>query len=528
MSVLSVRVPNMRNSVSCVRAKMLARVAVVALLSGGAAACSSDTSRFGEGPFSNPFNSASAEPAPSRARRAPEPAYTGAVQRVPTSRVERAPLGSLPPAQSAPMRGFEGQQTYRSSAVSEPATTGSLPPVHRPQTTRVATSSNWTAEGGSTVTLAPGETVQTLSQRYGVPATAILQANNLPNASSVGAGSQVVIPVYSTTPSRVVAAAPSLPAAQPAAPRVAQAPAMPAHVAAAGGSHTVQPGETLSSIGRTYGATRTDLAAANGIAPDTMVRIGQKLVIPGRSAQQVAAIQRTQAQTRVAEAPAPAATGTVGQPRMQFVQGPQGHGAPAAGQAVAAAPAAKPVQTAQLQPQKPAAPALKPSVAAPTAPAFAAAPSKATSAPEPAEAAKPAALKVDPAPAASNGPNFRWPVRGRVVSNFGSKASGSTNDGINLAVPEGTEVKASDDGVVAYAGDQLKNFGNLVLIRHSNGWVTAYAHNSALNVKRGDTVRRGQIIAKSGSTGSVSSPQLHFEVRKGAQAVDPMDHLAGI
>ncbi|MDR6286170.1 murein DD-endopeptidase MepM/ murein hydrolase activator NlpD [Methylopila jiangsuensis] len=512
----------MRNSVSCVRAKMLARVAVVALLSGGAAACSSDTGRFGEGPFSNPFNSASAEPAPSRARRAPEPAYTGAVQRVPTSRVERAPLGALPPAQAAPMRGFEGQQQpYRSSAVSEPATTGSLPPVHRPQTARVATSSNWTAEGGSTVTLAPGETVQTLSQRYGVPATAILQANNLPNASSVGAGSQVVIPVYSTAPSRVAAAAPSLPAPQAAAPRVAQAPAMSAP-AAAGGSHTVQPGETLSSIGRTYGATRTDLAAANGISPDTMVRIGQKLVIPGRSAQQMAAIQRTQAQARAAEAPA--ATGAVGQPRMQFVQGPQGHGAQAAGQPAAA----KPMQTAQALAQKPGAPALKPSVAAPSAPAFAAAPSKATSAPEPAEAAKPAALKVDPAPAASNGPNFRWPVRGRVVSNFGSKASGSTNDGINLAVPEGTEVKASDDGVVAYAGDQLKNFGNLVLIRHSNGWVTAYAHNSALNVKRGDTVRRGQIIAKSGSTGSVSSPQLHFEVRKGAQAVDPMDHLAGI
>ncbi|MFD1332188.1 LysM peptidoglycan-binding domain-containing protein, partial [Methylopila musalis] len=344
----------MRNSVSCVRAKMLARVAVVALLSGGAAACSSDTGRFGEGPFSNPFTSASSEPAPSRARRAPEPAYTGAVQRVPTSRVERAPLGSLPPAQSAPMRGFEGQQQpYRSSAISEPATTGSLPPVHRPQTARVATSSNWTAEGGSTVTLAPGETVQTLSQRYGVPATAILQANNLPNASSVGAGSQVVIPVYSTTPSRVVAAAPSLPAPQAAAPRVVQAPVAPAPVAAAGGAHTVQPGETLSSVARTYGATRTDLAAANGIAPDTMVRIGQKLVIPGRNAQQVATIQRTQAEARTAALPAPAATGTVGQPRMQFVQGPQGHGADAGAQPVAGAKPVKPVQTAQLQPQKP-------------------------------------------------------------------------------------------------------------------------------------------------------------------------------
>jgi murein DD-endopeptidase MepM/ murein hydrolase activator NlpD len=118
-------------------------------------------------------------------------------------------------------------------------------------------------------------------------------------------------------------------------------------------------------------------------------------------------------------------------------------------------------------------------------------------------------------------------VRGRVISAYGSKASGSSNDGVNIAVPEGTEVKASDDGVVAYAGSELKGFGNLVLIRHSNGWVTAYAHNSALEVKRGDTVRRGQIIAKSGATGNVNSPQLHFEVRKGATAVDPLEHLPG-
>ena len=118
-------------------------------------------------------------------------------------------------------------------------------------------------------------------------------------------------------------------------------------------------------------------------------------------------------------------------------------------------------------------------------------------------------------------PSFRWPVRGRVIAGFGSKPNGTQNDGINLAVPEGTPIKAADDGVVAYAGNELKGYGNLVLIRHTNGFVSAYAHASELMVKRGDTVKRGQVIAHAGQTGNVTSPQLHFEIRKGSTPVDP-------
>ena len=118
-------------------------------------------------------------------------------------------------------------------------------------------------------------------------------------------------------------------------------------------------------------------------------------------------------------------------------------------------------------------------------------------------------------------PTFRWPVRGRVITGFGAKTNGKQNDGINVAVPEGTPVKAAEDGVVAYAGNELKGYGNLVLVRHANGYVTAYAHASELMVKRGDTIKRGQIIAKSGQTGEVTSPQLHFEIRKGSTPVDP-------
>jgi murein DD-endopeptidase MepM/ murein hydrolase activator NlpD len=120
---------------------------------------------------------------------------------------------------------------------------------------------------------------------------------------------------------------------------------------------------------------------------------------------------------------------------------------------------------------------------------------------------------------------FRWPVKGRVISTFGEKPTGMRNEGINIAVPEGTSVRAAGSGIVAYAGNELKGYGNLVLIRHDGGWVTAYAHNKELFVNRGDSVERGDIIANAGQTGSVTSPQVHFEVRKGATAVDPMKHL---
>jgi murein DD-endopeptidase MepM/ murein hydrolase activator NlpD len=121
-------------------------------------------------------------------------------------------------------------------------------------------------------------------------------------------------------------------------------------------------------------------------------------------------------------------------------------------------------------------------------------------------------------------PEFRWPARGRIIQGF--KPGG--NDGINIAVPEGTSVKAAESGVVAYAGNELKGYGNLILIRHPNGFVSAYANNGDIEVKRGETVKRGQTIAKSGQSGNVASPQLHFELRKGTKPVDPTQYLAGV
>ena len=158
--------------------------------------------------------------------------------------------------------------------------------------------------------------------------------------------------------------------------------------------------------------------------------------------------------------------------------------------------------------------------------------------PEPIPGSDQSAAATTTPPAASTGqqvaegapiagaPGMRWPVRGKIISGFGPKANGLKNEGINIAVPEGTSIRAAADGVVAYSGNELKGYGNLVLIRHEDGYVTAYAHGSELFVKRGDTVKRGDVIAKAGQTGSVSSPQLHFEVRKGAVALDPMKFLS--
>ncbi len=116
---------------------------------------------------------------------------------------------------------------------------------------------------------------------------------------------------------------------------------------------------------------------------------------------------------------------------------------------------------------------------------------------------------------------FQVPVKGSVISNFGPKEGGLHNDGINIAARTGTPIKAAENGVVVYAGNELRGYGNLLLVRHSDGWVTAYAHTSKFRVRPGDRVKQGQVIAEVGQTGNVDRPQLHFELRKGTRAVNP-------
>lgn len=171
------------------------------------------------------------------------------------------------------------------------------------------------------------------------------------------------------------------------------------------------------------------------------------------------------------------------------------------------------------------APATQATQAAP-APVPAAAPVPVPTPPPPASAevaaAKPPVIE---APEPRSGSRFQWPVRGAILSDYGPKPGGLHNDGINISASRGASVVAADNGVVAYAGNELRGFGNLLLIRHADGWMTAYAHLDDMLVERGAKVSRGQKIGTVGSTGNVSSPQLHFEVRRGNRAIDPRDHL---
>ncbi|MBU6299120.1 MAG: M23 family metallopeptidase [Alphaproteobacteria bacterium] len=120
---------------------------------------------------------------------------------------------------------------------------------------------------------------------------------------------------------------------------------------------------------------------------------------------------------------------------------------------------------------------------------------------------------------------FEWPVNGRVISGFGTTADGGRNDGINIAATYGEPIRAAASGTVTYAGNELKSYGNLVLIRHNDGYVTAYAHAERLTVDRGQHVDKGQVIGYAGNTGDVSQPQLHFEIRQGVRPVNPQTLL---
>jgi murein DD-endopeptidase MepM/ murein hydrolase activator NlpD len=154
------------------------------------------------------------------------------------------------------------------------------------------------------------------------------------------------------------------------------------------------------------------------------------------------------------------------------------------------------------------------------------APPPAASATREARASPGPTAAAEPPVAARNGGAFLWPVRGHVLEGYGVASDGTRNDGINIAAPRGAAVQAADGGVVAYSGNELRGYGNLILIKHANGWISAYAHCDLILVKTGQKVARGQVIARVGATGNVSEPQLHFELRRGKKPVDPREYLA--
>jgi len=427
----------MRTTSNILNARPYRLVLAASLLGVAVSACSQDSSRLSDDPFSNPF--ASRKDVASRSDPAPRPAAI----------------------ESQPLAGPVSQQNFASTPRSTPAApTNYAQNASRSPETTGSSGSGWRADGGSAVTLQAGETVQTVAQRYGVPANEIMRANNISDASRVTPGTRLLIPSYQA-------------AGVPASSQLSRSPApaqasAPASVPARSGGqvHVANAGDTLYSLGRRYGTSHAAIAQVNGLSDNASLRVGQRVNIPG-SATAVAAVSRPATPFSAPPAQRVDATAPVRTASLQQTEAPQ---------KVAAVTPAEPEETRSL----------------------------------------------------GGSPQFRMPVRGRIISGFGPKANGQHNDGINVAVPEGTEVKAAEDGVVAYAGNELKGYGNLVLLRHSDGWMTAYAHNSQLLVKRGDSVKRGQNVARAGQTGGVTSPQVHFEIRKGSAPVDPTKYLAGI
>jgi murein DD-endopeptidase MepM/ murein hydrolase activator NlpD len=317
------------------------------------------------------------------------------------------------------------------------------------------------AARGETIQVQQGDTLYGIAKRYGVSISALIEVNGLAHGSTIKPGQQLVLPAG------VIAAkpVPEQPAGRAPLARTPSAPPpATAPIATAGweGRHTLKAGESLYSIARQHGVALAELQRVNGITEPTRVRAGTVLFVPGNTEPAPAVAERIPAATPRASLGAP---GTAGQPRMLNTPGEK---------------------TAALGDRSS-------DASAPTAEAVAG--------------------------------SFRWPARGRVIAAFGKRPDGTHNDGVNIAVPQGTEIHAAESGRVAYAGNELKGYGNLVLIRHDNGWVSAYAHADQILVKRDDVVRRGQVIAKAGKTGTVDQPQLHFELRQGAKPVDPLPHM---
>lgn len=503
----------MRFSILTKNKRALARSAMIFIAAGTMAGCSAQATRFGGG-IDDLFTAST--PNQRQIIRQEQP-YPGDMQvaAAPVERAQTTPVSrnSLPPVSSQPLppanNAAPALAPVASAASSRPAlapvadaaprldhtATGTVSPAVQPAMASLESDpEGWSRAGGTQVTAKAGETVYNLSRRFGVPANVLMKVNGLSEQSGLQAGQKVIIPTYVYSAKAPVSAPDSnpnvadaksstgtrydVPAHQvpvPASAPAANAAALPqaadrkpvAQGSAAPGSYKVEAGDTLTRIASKTGVSVAALKSANGLQ-DGAIRIGQTLQIPAQGATAVAA--------------------TVSDPVVTGATGP-------------------------AQPAKQTQPPQAEKVASYTPP------KKATKAIEEAEAENVAA-----APNSTGIDRMRWPVRGRIISAYG-KGGGKSNDGIDIQVPEGTPVKAAENGVVIYAGDGLKEFGNTVLVRHENGLVTVYGHASELKVARGEKVRRGQEIALSGMSGSTESPKLHFEIRKDSSPVNPATYL---
>lgn len=382
-------------------------------------------------------------------------------------------------------------------------------PRRRQQEPRVETAA-YSPPAGDTVEVKQGDTLYSLSRQHGTPVKDIMAANDL-KGHNLKPGQRLTMPQGngSRHASPESGAVTPPPAAAPAMAEAAPASGTP-------GTYTMKPGDSLYAIARQHKVKYADLQRHNNItdADVRKIRPGTVLKIPGAEAG-APAVETAQA----APASAPAATAE------SVTSAPAASAEPAKAEQrkhdakpeTAAAPEApKVLNAAESSP-----PAAAPAADAASAPAQ----------PEQKVAALDTKSATDASPAAQDSKSasstgrLRWPVQGRVISTFGPRPDGTHNDGVNLSVPMGTDVHAAEAGEVIYVGDELKAYGKLVLLRHDNGWVTAYAHNEELLVTRGKKVSRGDVIAKAGKSGPVDQPQVHFELRQESKAVDPTSFM---
>ena len=361
---------------------------------------------------------------------------------------------------------------FAGSARFDPPTTGSL-----------SSKAGADVNNGSDVIASPASPISN-----GSISSAPIEAPSGSNVDSAS-GQSALKPLATTTisqPSKKLAALNVDPAPSLSVPQNSKAvPAASGNgkwIAQGGTEVTLGNGETIATLASRYGVPEDAIRGANGLTAKAKPPHGAKLIIPVFVADGGLTAAKTKPEATKAAALVTTAP-TVVDPALK-ANGKKADAAKAAPAAQAAAPA----KVASLDS---------------TAPAVA-----------PVETTKPVAEA-----------GFRWPARGRVILGFGDK-NGVKSTGINISLPQGTPIKAAEAGVVAYAGSEVKGFGNLVMIRHSDGWVSVYGNASEIKVKRGDEIKRGQVIALSGQSGDVSAPQLHFELRKGSVPVDPVEHLS--
>jgi murein DD-endopeptidase MepM/ murein hydrolase activator NlpD len=370
------------------------------------------------------------------------------------------------------------------------------------------------------ITVAPGDTLYGLALRYGVSVDDIIYANSLSN-HNIRVGQELVIPETGNRfrrssndyGPRYNGSSYAVTDTRSRGPRGA----MQDDPRDCPNCYTVKAGDSLFSIGKAHGLGPAHIAHYNNIPVTAKLKPGQQLRIPGNALVANARGREGYYANRPENMRPPvryAASRTdasADDNARNAIRAPRGEGGSEG--------------AADGRPQTPRIAGGADTSAAPTQRVAATPPAKAE---DMASAPSQSCDELLARPMPRSGETFRRPVEGLVISKFGPKEDGTYNDGINIAVPRGTPVKAAENGVVTYVGTEIAGFGNLILIRHADDYVTAYAHNDEVKVKRCDVVRRGQEIATAGATGSVSKPQLHFEIRKNSKPVDPEQHFASL